>query len=218
MASSIMNRPLVCAVVLGLHLASSGWAAAPEAQVRATFERYAKALRGHDGTAAARELDSNTVAYYASLRTAALSAPDVHGLPAPDRILVLRMRLELTPDQLSSFDGRALAAHAIHERWAGEPLAGISLGAIKIDGTDARAELVLNGHPRSAPLVFHLEKAGWKIDLTTDHERLNASFAALAHGAHLSEDELILKMLKETRGGQSVPDRAWRPLIPPPRR
>jgi hypothetical protein len=200
----MLTLPLVLTAAVALAPKSGGGA---EPKIRACFERYRKAAGAGDGAAAARDLDANTVAYYAQLRTAALSAPDVHGLPPNDKLLILRIRLELSPDQLSSFDARALIAYAISKGWAeGAQMKTSSLGKINVDGDKADAELLMGGKPSGAQLRFRREKGDWHLDLAANNENMKIAFAALKSRSKLSEDELIVQILKETTG-RPVPEK-----------
>jgi hypothetical protein len=207
----MLTLPLVLTAAVALAPKPSGGA---ETKIRACFERYRKAAGTGDGTAAARELDSNTIAYYAQLRTAALSATDVHALPPTDKLLVLRIRLELSPDQLSSFDGRALIAYAIGRGWAGgAQINNSSLGKITIEGDKANAELWMGGKPSGASLRFRREHADWRLDLAANNDNMKIAFSAMKARSKLSEDELILQILKETIG-RPVPAKVWQPMTP----
>jgi hypothetical protein len=210
----MLTLPLVLTAAVAFAPKPGG---AAETKIRACFERYRKAAGAGDGAAAARELDTNTVAYYAHLRTAALSAPDVHALPPTDKILVLRIRLELSPDQLASFDARALIAYAIDKGWAGSAqIKDSSLGKITIDGDKADAELQMGGKASGAQLRFRHEKADWRLDLAANNDNMKIAFSAMKARSKLSEDELVLQILKETTG-RPVPEKVWQPMTPPRR-
>ena len=142
----------------------------------------------------------------------------MHGLPPTDKLVVLRLRLELTPDQLSSFDGRALIAYAIAKGWAGgQQIAGASLGTITLQGDKAQVQLMMGGRPSGANLTYRKEKADWRLDLAANNENMKIAFQAMRARGKLSEDELVIQMLKEATNGP-VPDKVWQPLVMPRRR
>jgi len=201
-----------------LFTAAIAHAAAPDADIRASFERYKKAALAGEGAAAAQELDSNTVHYYADLRTAALSAPDIHGMPPTDKLIIVRMRHELSPDQLAAFDGRSVLGYIIGKRWINSAQIGSGeIGKVTVTGSRADAELLMNGKPTAEPLVYRKEKAGWRLDLTAKSEMMKKSFAALVERMKLPEDEVILKMVKDATG-RPVPVTVWEPMSPARRR
>jgi hypothetical protein len=207
-------------LALALVLAAVPVHAAPaaDAKIRACFDRYKKAAAASDGATAAKELDANTVAYYAQLRTAALSAPDIHGLAPPDKLMVLRIRMELSPDQLSALDGRSLIAYAIGKRWANSAQIGAAtLGKIALDGKKAETEMLMGGRPSGAKVIFRQEGNDWRLDLAANNENNKIAFMSMRRNSKLSEDELILKMLKDITG-QTPPDKVWQPLVPTIRR
>jgi hypothetical protein len=189
-------------------------APSPDADIRASFERYKAAAIANNGAAAAAELDDNTAHYYDQMRTAALTAPDIHGMPVMDKLIVLRLRLELTPDHLSSMDGRALIAFAIGKRWVNAAQVGMgTLGKIKVAGTRAEAEVVVKGQPTPMKLVFRKNKPGWRLDLTANNATTATALEAMRKKAGISEDEMVTEMVKEVIH-RPVPEAAWRPLMP----
>jgi hypothetical protein len=185
-----------------------------EAKIRESFERYKRAAMSGDGTAAAREVDANTISYYASLRSAALSAPDIHRMPPNDKLLILRIRAELAPDQIGAMDGKTFFAYATSKRWAaGAQIGTASLGKIKMDGAKAVAELLTGGKVNGAQLTYRKEKSDWHLDLTANNEAMRAAFNAMRARNKLGEDELIIKLLSDMFG-RPVPDKIWLPVAP----
>lgn len=207
-----MKRALVLAAALAALPATAR--AAPDGEIRAAFDRYRTAILRGDGIHAAAELDDNSVRYYDQLRSAALSAPDIHGLPLLDKLLVVRIRHELPPDLLSSMDGRALLAYVIGKRWIdAAQVARGSLGKIAVRGARADAQVAVGGKPLPAALAFRREKTGWRLDLTAQNEASGRALEALRTRAKLSSDELVTKMVEEA-SGRPVPVAVWRPMAP----
>ncbi len=207
-------RMLVVALLVSFLVGSAAHATS-EADIRATFDRYRKAAVNKDGAAAALEVDAATAQYFGRIRSDALVAPDVHGLPILDKIFVLRARAELTADQLSAFDGRALVAHALTNGWiVTTQLGRASLSDIHVEGDRASALLIVAKVVAPDPFVFHREKARWHIDLTTFNAASGRALATLAASRHLSEDQLALRMLAEILG-HPAPASVWSPVLPP---
>jgi hypothetical protein len=191
--------------------------AGPEAEVRATFERYKKAVLAHDGQKAVAEIDEQTLDYYARMRTAALTAPDIHGLSLLDKLMIVRLRHELSPDQLSAMDGRALLAYAIGKGWVGDAsVQRGGIGEVKVAGSTARGTMTLGGKPTPAQLAFRKSKRGWLIDLMPLLAGAEPALRQLQKNAKLSEDELVLKMIEEATG-RPVPAGVWQPIGKRPR-
>lgn len=215
MPCSAFTRLALVALFTTVAVAHAG---TPDVEIRASFDRYKKAALDGNGPAAAAELDANTVHYYASLRTAALSAPDIHGMPAPDKLIIVRMRHELSPDQLAAFDGRSILAYIIGKRWISSAQIGSGqIGKILVAGPRADAELLMNGKPTAEPLAYRKEKIGWRLDLTAKSALMAKSFATLVARMKLPEDELIMNMVKDATG-RPVPVTVWEPTSPPRRR
>jgi hypothetical protein len=189
-----------------------------DADVRATFERYKKAVLQRDGQKAVAEIDDRTLDYYARMRTAALSAPDIHNLSLLDKLMIVRLRHELSPDQLSAMDGRSLLAYAIGKGWVGDAsVQRGGIGEVKVSGQTAVGAMTLGGKPTPAKLAFRRGKRGWLIDLLPLLGGAEPALQQLRQKSGLSEDELVLKMIEEATG-RPVPAAVWRPLSPAVRR
>lgn len=187
----------------------------PEGDIRATFDRYRKAVASKDGAAAALEVDDNTVAYYGHIRNDALIALDVHGLPMVDKIFVLRTRSELSADALSALDGRGLLAHALSAGWITSVQLGRAvLGDIRVTGDRADAQLIVGKVIAPDRFVFHRDKGRWRVDLTAFNEVSSRALDKLAEGSRLTEDQFAMKMLTQILG-HSASEVVWRPLLSP---
>ena len=149
---------------------------------------------------------------------AALSAPDIHNLPLLDKLMIVRLRHELSPDQLSAMDGGSLLAYAIGKGWVGDAsVQRGGLGSIKVSGVTATATMTLGGKPTPARLVFRRGKRGWLIDLMPLLAGAEPALQQLKQKSGLSEEELVLKMIEEATG-RPVPASVWRPVSPAVRR
>jgi hypothetical protein len=148
-----MTRVSLC--VLALLVAFAGLPspayADVSADVRAVFARYCRALKDRKGAAAAAEVDDATVRYYDGLRALALEAPEakVRKLPIGDKLTVLRLRLELPADHLTTMDGRGLVSYVLDKGWgSSDQIANATLGPVQVAGGKAEAPLLLEGKPR----------------------------------------------------------------------
>ena len=192
--------------------------ASPEDEVRASFERYRKAVQARQGSVAAREVDESTRRYYDKLRATALSAPDIHPLALSDKIMVLRLRIELSPALLHDLDGRGLIAYAVDKGWvSGEQIGSATLGKITVSGSRAEAPLIMGKQTGRAPFVFHKEKDGWRVDLTAFNATTTRELKAVAKQQKLTEDQLVMNLLQQLLG-RAVPEKVWQPLEAPGRR
>ena len=189
-------------------LALTGIAHAGEdSAVRATWARYRKAALAGDGVTAAHELAADTLRHYAELRTAALVAPDIHGLPLADKLLVVRMRHELTVEELAALDGPTLAARMIARHWV-DLNDGATLGAIHVHGDTAEAAL-LGEAPIEPTLVFRREPSGWHLERLGESAR---RFAIQRERSGLSEDAFVLQTVGRATG-RTVAVGVWKAPI-----
>ena len=207
-----------CVLVLLVSLLPSMATAevAPAVAIRASFTRLRTAALAHDGAAAAREADDNTVRRYDELRSAALSAPDLHNLPLLDQIAILGFRESLSPDQLSAMDGRGLLAYAIGKEWVRPiPKLGSFLHA-KVSGDQAEVLVSVKGAPDPTPIFYRRGKQGWRLDLSAQDRVLGAGLEIMRSAGET--DAALVKRLVEQATGRPLTEAAWRPLIPSPSR
>jgi hypothetical protein len=193
-------------------------ASGDEAAIRQVFSEYHAALAGKDGAKAARKVTSATIANYGKMKTAALesSAQQVRALSFVDRLMVLRLRSEFTPQALSRMSPEQLFAHGVAQGWVGQNQTDNALGAIAIKGDQASAEALVNGEVTPFRFLFQNER-GWRLDLVTLMASVNPAMASAAREAGMTEDAFIVHVLEQV-GGKKLPDGIWDPPAKPARK
>ncbi|MCW5899948.1 MAG: hypothetical protein KIT10_11835 [Flavobacteriales bacterium] len=184
------------------------------AEVRASYAAYIEALHRQDGTRASSLVDSRTVSYYDGMLTLAREADSaqVAGLDMMDKLTVLGMRMQSTPEQLRDMDGwKAVAAAVESGAMGGEGLEGLELGSVTVEGERARAPLTMMGFP--TPAVFHFQREGdaWRIDLTSLFQLSRGSLDMMARSSGKPVHEHVHELLEMT-AGRPVPEGIWHPV------
>lgn len=212
-----MRRPGVsirAAAMLALALAPLATAAASDdaAPVKAAFKTYQSALLKQDGAAAAAIVDRGTVDYYQRTRDLAVSGkPDhVKKLPVLDKLIVLRMRLQVPLAQLKAMDGKRALAFGVTQGWIGSEVAKAEAGAIEITGDRASLTFVVGGKPTPVKLGLRREAGGWRVDLVSLFRLSDAVIRKRQEDSGKSEDDFIFALLEQL-AGKPVPPTIWNP-------
>jgi hypothetical protein len=174
--------------------------AAPSAseQVQSAFQAYREALLRNDGPAAWDLMDAGTEKYYAEALSDAMSLPqpDLARLDFIAKFMVLRLRLEFRKPELQRLSARDVFVHAVEKGWISrssvERITGFD--RIEIEGHLASGYLAASG---STPVFHFIHEGGrWKLSLWKIMELGNAGIAQLLKEQNVSEDELMLHMLR----------------------
>lgn len=207
-------------VVLAASPASSP-ASAEVKQVRAAFEAYRKALTAKDGKRAADAVDAASLDYYDQMKALALTATEeaLKQRSMVDRLIVLRLRLQIGLEKLLKLDGRALLRHGVDQGWiSAQSVKEAELGEVAIEGDKATAEYVRQGQVTPLRFEFRREAKRWRLSLVPLMQVGEPSLKALAQQLGRDENELVVSLLEKVSGG-SVPATVWQPLQlqqPPP--
>jgi hypothetical protein len=150
--------------------------------VKETFGSWKAAVLANHGRSAAERVTEGSLAQIGRYRELALHAPEAEldALSLIDRMFVLILRVQLSPDRVSQ--ARPLAAMQPADVLAflveidalGADYAGYSeIQSIAVDGKLATAQHTKFGRQIGAPLRFRYEgAAGWKLDLAPVIEQM----------------------------------------------
>jgi len=157
--------------------------------VQAAASAYADALAKRDAPTAATWVVPETFTLYEELRSAALHA-DRETLEQRSLltvVMILEMRVRLSPEALEALDGRALFEHAVAEGLTGEGLERIDLSEVWVgEGPErGRAEIRVDGQTlltlaRSGHERHDDPPARWLVDVPELLRRLAPTFEQLA--------------------------------------
>ncbi|MFK7749820.1 MAG: hypothetical protein AB8B65_15600 [Kordia sp.] len=171
--------------------------------VRKSFENYKSAILNDKGEEAVKYVDSRTLKYYSEMleKTKSADSLELNNLALMDKLMVLSIRHQTSKKEILSFDGKELLVYAIKEGMVGKnSVANNSIGDIKIDGTFAKGQLIVNG--RKVPIYMHFYKEDdtWKIDLTSIFPPVANAFKKVQEQSGFDANEYILSLLEMVTG------------------
>ena len=155
--------------------------------VQAAFHAYKESILAQDGPAAVQFLPQSIFEFYEGVRQKALHAPpeEVHGMALTTRISVMRVRMQIAPEQLEGMTGKGLCELAIDKGWISrESVSELDVDVPHISGDRATCAAVKTGKKMPITFQFLKENGAWKVDL--------AAIMADADGA--------LKIVREKQG------------------
>jgi len=157
-----------------------------QAAVRKTFLAYQAALKSKDGEAAAKLLDSGTLKAYETFVVQAqnLKREQLAKLELVELVNVLRLRHELTPEELAAAKGQAVFARSVEEGWiSDQSLLTGQVGRISVH--DDRADVSRADKPFTPAFFFVEEKDGWRYDLLRGQKRLEPGLRTIMGAAKM---------------------------------
>lgn len=190
--------------------------------VHGVFAAYKDALIRGDGDAAVALVDSETLRYYDVLRSLALhgSEEEVRGRSFIERLLIISMRHQLTPETMERLSLADLIRTAVEEGWiSAQSIEQLEIGNVRIEGNRASGE----ARTRSAgegtggnPLdtlhyEFIREDGAWKFRFSSLVSSLDRVVSEFAAQLGLPEDDLIFTLVESFSGRQVLPEVWERP-------
>ena len=169
----------------------------------ATFSLYQMALRDLNGGLALSLVDQETIAWYETIRTHALTLDriELDQLSFMDKYMVLVARLGLTEAELESMTGEDLLKTAVVNNWIKElALEDFTITHMEINGDSA--ELFVEEVPDTPTFYFVNEQEGWKISPAQSNEMLNLAVEEEIVNRGASTDDEILRLLYGFTSGQ----------------
>lgn len=201
--------------------ATTGEAGA-EASVRQVFENYKRALVEGDGQRACSLVDRATFAYWEELRTLTLvgTEPEVRARTFIERLLIVSIRHQLSPEQLRGMTLEALIATAIAAGWISRAsIEQLEMGTVSVSGDRALGQALTRASaadPGAAGVVdtlqyeFVREAGDWKFAFASLVRSLDRVIAELTAELGASEDDLIFTLVEAVSGRQVLPE-VWQP-------
>jgi len=214
-AASLKQRARVL-ILVAAAAASVGAQAGEETAILDLFARYKSALLAGDGATASRLVDRETFAYFEEIKALTLGGGEesVRQRPFVDRLLVVTMRHELPPEQLTGMDLEGLLRHAIDAGWIGkQAIAQLGIGAVTVDGDQAAAVAVTPGQtPADAALAdglryrFVREDGEWRFGFRSLVESINQTIAGFTAQMGTDQDALIFLLVEQLSGRKVLPE------------
>lgn len=166
--------------------------------IQTTFSQYKAALLESDGSRAADVLSARTIAFYDGIVQHALhtSRAKVEELDFISKLMVARIRLEFTREQISRMTGREMLEIGVNNGWISKSsVANIErLVEIKVDSSEASASMPLA--PGVPAFRFVKESEQWKLDLVASFALANAAMKQEITKSGLTEEEFIIRVLR----------------------
>ena len=139
-------------------------------QINAAFVAYKDAILADDGARAARFVTKHIFTYYNRVRDWALyaSKEKIQAIPFTDQVTILRLRMEMKPEQLMAQTGKGLFVYTVKNGWMEkEYLKQVELKPdVHIDDI-AKGALVpqtINGRVIPGLVHFERENKRWKMN------------------------------------------------------
>lgn len=131
-----------------------------------------------------------------------------------DRMMILRLRMNFTAEELKNMDGRKLIVYSIQKGWIGKTsVINIEVSEeSKIKGDWATIEVLEDGQATGMKFVFHKEDDIWKFDIMEIMNITNVSLAYLIKETDYSEKEFIELVLENT-DNKKVQESHYKPIL-----
>lgn len=181
--------------------------------IRACFTAYRQAVLNANGSEAADQIDSESLAYYQRIRNLAFdgSAEETKALTFADKMAVLIARHRATAAELETMDGRGLFEHAVNHGWIGKKsIEHSNLGDISIEGNTATGTLLIES--KETPMTVKFNRAGddWKLNLPHMTAAAEKALKQAIAESGQDENEFIVNIIAFTTG-QEVRNSIWEP-------
>ncbi len=190
--------------ILAVSAAASDAPAKPKGQtaealaIETVFSQYKDALLKSDGSGAADVLSTRTIAFYDGIVHHALntSRAKLGELDFISKLMVARIRLEFTREQISRMTGRELLVIGVDKGWISKSsVANIDrLVEIKVSSSEATASMPVA--PGVPAFRFLKESGQWKLDLVASFDLANAAMKEEIKSSGLTEEQFILQLLR----------------------
>jgi hypothetical protein len=188
----------------------------PERAVEQVFEAYRSAILDSEGNVAADLVTEETWTYYRGLADRALTA-DRTALKQEhvvDRIGILLLRQDLSPDRLQSMTGRELFAHGVDRGWVSKhSTLRIRLTNYRVDGNSATAQMVgRNGEASDVTVEFLEQEGRWRFDVAQMIAATRPAMKLAIQLSGMTEEDLVNKAIEDGTGRKPGPE-IWSPPL-----
>jgi hypothetical protein len=182
--------------------------------IEAVFSAYKDALLKSDGSGAADVLSARTIAFYDGIVHHALntSRAKLGELDFISKLMVARIRLEFTREQISRMTGRELLVIGVDNGWISKSsVANIDrLVEIKVASSEATASMPVA--PGVPAFRFLKEPEQWKLDLVASFDLANAAMKHEITTSGLTEEQFIIRLLR-VLSSKKVDERIFSPPL-----
>ncbi|MEW4490777.1 hypothetical protein AB1L42_22030 [Thalassoglobus sp. JC818] len=191
--------PLFLSLLTTLPLLTSG--CAPKIQavddlngIQSTFDQFKTAVRNREGDAAAALVTENSIERFDELRSWAVSdSPEqLSERPVLEQIEVLRLRHELTPEQLKNSDGKKVIAILVERDELPTPFVKESQIAEPVfQGDRCILRIFDNAGLAKERMTFRREDDIWKLDIASMEHVQEKIYNGMKRKRKMSDEEII---------------------------
>lgn len=174
-----------------------------EKNVRKTFDTYKSAILNDKGEEAVKQVDAKTIAYYNDILQKVKTADSlqIDKLSVMDKLMVLMIRHRISKEEIMTMDGRRLLVTAIKMGMVGKSsVINNEVGAVKVNGNFASANLLVKGQKTPLAFEFHKENGAWKLDLTALFPSGEAALRRIVKQSGKPENDYLLSLIQLTNG------------------
>lgn len=208
-------KKLFIFILLALVLVAPAWGQGKEEkEIRKMYEDYDKAVTLKNAEKALEYVTESSVGYFdfALMLAQNASREDLSRLGIMEKIEVLRIRQEYTAEQIAQETGRnLLAKHIEAGLTVREHLPVEDLGAIKVDGELATAEILADGKASGYLLQFQREDGVWKVDLVSLFSMSGSLLDMMLAAQSMTHDQYLQRLIPMTTGRQ-LKESDWQPV------
>lgn len=177
--------------------------AADIAAIEATFERYRVEVLAQNGPAVPAVVSPSTIAHYDEVvRLAQTAGPsEVAAAGVMDRLMIARLRVTMTPEELAALDGAGLLVYGVDNGMIdASSVEENSLGAVRVDGDRGYAEMLVDSEPSGVDWEFVRADGDWTFDLAAGFPLINETLTQIAEDAGMTPDEFIFEAVTMITG------------------
>ena len=181
-------------------------AADPGADVAAiedVFERYRAEVLAGNGAAVPAIVSPSTISHYDEVvRLAQTGGPEeIAAAGMMDRLMVARLRVTMTPEELGAMDGPGLLAYGVDNGMIdASSVETNSLGEVRVEGDRGYAEMIVDSVPSGVDWEFARTGAGWTFDLAAGFPLINDTLEQVAAESDMTPDEFIFQAVTMVTG------------------
>lgn len=184
-----------------------------EKNVKKTFDAHKSAILNGKGEEAVKQVDAKTITYYNDILQKVKTADSLQIDKASlmDKLMILMIRHRISKQEIMATNGRQLLVTAIKMGMVGKSsVINNEVGAVKVNGNFASANLLVRGQKTPLAFEFHKEHGAWKLDLTALFPAGEAAFRQMVKQSGKPENEYLLSLIQLTN--DKVPGaRVWEP-------
>ncbi|TWT51978.1 hypothetical protein KOR42_32610 [Thalassoglobus neptunius] len=162
--------------------------------IQSTFDQFKIAVRNRKGDAAAELVTENSVERFDELRSWAVSdSPErLSERPVLDQIEILRLRHELTPEQLQNSDGKQVIALLVERGELPTPFVQDSQIAEPVfHGDRCILRIFDDSGLAKERMTFRKEDDIWKLDIASMEYVQEKIYNAMKRKRNMSDEEII---------------------------